>query len=296
MIALTSPDIAKPTVHSPRPQPQIDHVPVQVWGAAPKTGTASFFRVSNGYLLRFHGIADFDLSADGRQLACHPALHADADWEPVYLQQVLPLQRAQQGRAVFHGGAVCAHGYAMAFLGPSGQGKSTLTAACAASGLAFLTDDCLVLSEQDTAILVEPDVSHIRVWEDSYLAINGTQFEKTDVLPHRKPRLLSDPVRLPHHRNPLPLACALLLDVAHSHEIILERLTASDALLAWCANAFVVDQRSQQVLRGTMQRAARLVDAIPTYRLAYPRDYGRLPELVEKVSACLALAVASKEA
>ena len=264
-------------------QPPAGSEPVQTWGIVGATGSASFFREETGYLLRFHGIADFLLSADGSDLRCHPAPDAPVDWEQIYRQQVLPLQRAQQGEAVFHGGAVCRADGAMVFLGPSGQGKSTLTAACAGSGMAFLTDDCLVLREE-AQVEVLPDEAHVRLWADSFEAISGNPLDDPPSS-WRKPRLQADDARMPHRMQPARLACMITLD-GEADDIMLERLSPADAAMLWRANAFVVDLRSPHVLRTSLQRAARLAQVVPAYRLAYPRDYARLPEVVAAVSAC----------
>jgi hypothetical protein len=264
---------------------------VQVWGTAPETGAVSFFQDDAGYLIRVHGIADFLMSANGAELRCHPLPDALAPWEPVFRQQVLPLQRAQQGQPVFHGGAVCRGDHAVVLLGPSGQGKSTLTAACASSGMAFLTDDCLVLRE-GTPVMVVPDQDHVRVWADSYAALGGNapDDQASDWI---KPRLQADALSLPHRPEPAQLACMIVLE-GESDDIVLERLSPADATMAWRSNAFVVDLRAPQVLRDTMQRAARLAQAVPAYKLKYPRSYTRLPEVVAAVSACLDAVLAGK--
>ena len=267
---------------------------VQTWGAVPETGAASFYVHDGGYLVRFHGVADFELSADGAGLTCHPALNAQASWEPVYRQQVIPLQRAQQGQPVFHGGAVSCEGHAVAMLGPSGQGKSTLTAACARAGLAFLTDDCLMLDESG-GILVLPDVDHVRLRDDSYRALTGAAPEAVDALGH-KPRLHGGEYDLRYATAPSRLACMLVLEEAAGDDIALLPLPPADAAMAWCANAFVVDQRDAAVLRRGLARGAVLARAVPAYRLAYPRDYSRLPDVVAAVSACLDTAVAENTA
>lgn len=259
----------------------------------PAPGSAEFFSLGDAYLLRFHAIADFILSLDGSDVRCHPALDAQTPWEPIYHQQVLPLQRAQQGQPVFHGGAVSRGGHAVALLGPSGQGKSTLTAACAAQGMPFLTDDCLLLDERE-GIAVVPDVDHIRMWQDSFEALTGAAAEPPPGA-WRKPRLQADAGALPHRLEPARLACMIALD-EEADDIVLTRLAPADAAMCWRANAFVVDLRSPQILRGCMQRAARLAEAVPAYRLAYPRDYARLPDVVAAVSACLDAAVAGNAA
>lgn len=274
-----------------RPQQPREDAPVQVWGRAPGGGAASFFRSVGGYVLRFNEIADFLLSDDGALVRCHPAQNAQAAWEPIYRQQVLPLQRAQQGQPVFHGGAVCRDGQAIAMLGPSGQGKSTLTAACAQAGWAFLTDDCLVLDESD-GIHVLPDADHVRLWADSFRALTGTEPGAVDP-DCRKPRLLAGQHALRQAVDPGRLACMLLLEEAVGEAIELVPLSPADAAMAWCANAFVVDQRDPAVLRRGLARGAMLAQAAPGYRLVYPRDYARLPEVMAVVSDCLVTATSN---
>lgn len=271
-----------------RAQTSREDSPVQVWGRAPNVGAASFFCEEDGYLLRFHGIADFLLTDGGEHVRCYPAPDASAPWESVYRQQVVPLQRAQLGQPVFHGGAVCRDDHAIVMLGPSGQGKSTLTAACASAGLAFLTDDCLGLVESE-GFRVLPDADHVRLWDDSYRALTGTDPGHSDPF-WRKPRLVSGQGDLRHATIPARLACMIVLDFAEGDDINLLPLSPVAAAMAWCANAFVVDQRDPTVHRRGLARGALLAQSVPAYRLLYPRDYARLPEVVEVVSDCLAAA------
>lgn len=280
--------------HPAAHQADVGSAPVQVWGAGTDSPpSALFYRLESGFLARFIGIADFVLAADGGAVECVPVPEAGRPWQPIYAQQVLPLLRSLRGEAVFHGGAVCRDGHAMAFLGPSGQGKSTLTAACAARGMPFLTDDCLVVTE-GPCIQVLPDEDHVRMWADSYKALSGSAPRKDeDRSWGPKPRLEADPDVLPHHGHPAPLACMVVLDTEEGDEIRLRRLSPADAALAWVANAFVIDQRAEGVLRANLLRGATLAQAVPAYRLAYPRDYSRLPEVVACVSDCLRAAVST---
>ena len=110
-----------------------------------------------------------------------------------------------------------------------------------------------------------------------------------------KPHLQADEQRLPHRPVPARLACMIVLD-GDADEIVLKRLLPADAAMYWRANAFVVDLRSPQVLQSSLQQAARLAVAVPAYRLAYPRDYARLPEVVAAVSACLDAVLAENSA
>lgn len=253
----------------------------------PASEPVTILRDGGDFIVRFHGIADFWMSADGVQLRCNPLPNSKADWESIYRQQMIPLQLAQQGKLVYHGGAVCSQNQAVVLLGPSGQGKSTLTAACAAQGMAFLTDDCLLLSE-GTSTRVLPHEAYVRLWADSFEALNGKEPEAA--AHHRqKAHLQADPQSFPHRPTSAQMACMIALD-GQSDDIVLQRVSPADAAMYWRANAFVLDLRSPEVLRRSMQRAAQLAEAVPAYRLTYPRDYARLPEVVAVVSDCLSAA------
>lgn len=249
----------------------------------PALGTATFFRKRSGYLLRFHGIADFELNDDGDCLRCHPAVDAELPWEPTYRQQVVPLQHAQQGQAVFHGGAIALDDdQVIAVLGPSGRGKSTLTAAFARRGYPFLGDDCLHLDLSDPQVHVHPQADFVRLWEDSADALG--EGDATYVPGSPKPRLLASQ-HLPHCDRRLPLTRVYLLGEGNADTPVIEAIAPAEQLMGWTTNAFVLDIKNPEVLKRNLQAAARLVREIPMRRLDYPRRYDALEAVVDAVLA-----------
>ena len=60
------------------------------------------------------------------------------------------------GLQLLHAGAVCLDDVAALVIGPSGQGKSTTTAACAMQGLTFLGDDYIILKNKEDRTVVYP--------------------------------------------------------------------------------------------------------------------------------------------
>jgi hypothetical protein len=105
---------------------------------------AQFYRADTGYLLRFPGLADF--ASTGLEVTAWPAPGISGQTvEHLYLNQVLPLALSMQGKLVFHASAVEIGDGAIAFMGESGKGKSTLAASFATSGYRFLTDDGLIV-------------------------------------------------------------------------------------------------------------------------------------------------------
>ena len=87
--------------------------------------------------------------------------------EHLYLNQVRPLALSRQFELVLHGSAVESENTAIAFLGHSGRGKSTLAASFATTGARFLSDDSLHIDRVDKRYFVRPGHPSIRLWKDS---------------------------------------------------------------------------------------------------------------------------------
>ena len=96
--------------------------------------------------LRWPGLFEFLVSPDGGTVGCR-ALEGSSpeSFQTYLLGQVLSFALTKQGHEPLHATAVVIDGAAVAFLGASGQGKSTLAAACLRSGFQALTDDLLVM-------------------------------------------------------------------------------------------------------------------------------------------------------
>jgi hypothetical protein len=154
------------------PPKPIGSVPFHQWHFPDGTLWTSFYRTEEGYLLRFPFLADFALDALGRNVRAWAAAGVDdATIENLYLNQILPLAWSKQGKLVLHGSAVEVDGQAIAFIGRSGLGKSTLAASFATAGYKFLTDDGLVLERSAAGYNAMPSHPSIRLWEDSQEAL-----------------------------------------------------------------------------------------------------------------------------
>ena len=85
------------------------------------------------------------VAPDGRRVTCAPPAGPDWRWERLVLAQVLPLAAVLRGREVLHASAVALDGRAVAFLGASGVGKTSLAARLVARGAPLVTDDVLAV-------------------------------------------------------------------------------------------------------------------------------------------------------
>jgi hypothetical protein len=70
-----------------------------------------------------------------------------------------------------HAGVVARDGRTAAFVGPSGAGKTTLTAACLLAGLEYVSDEALCLSWEDAAVWPYPRPLGLSAWTAGALGV-----------------------------------------------------------------------------------------------------------------------------
>lgn len=243
-----------------------------------------FYRTDTGYLLRFPGLADFDVSADGTAVVAHPAEGGDpATVEHLFVNQLVPLALSRQGRPTFHASVVTVPGGAVAFLGKTGMGKSTLAASFALNEAAFLTDDALLVEETDNGCLALPSHASLRLWQDSARTLvgeNGLLAERISY--SSKARLLAGDA-LAFSKESQRLLAAFLLERKGSSEVAIRSLTGSERHMAWLGNSFLLDIEDSELLARHFDWTHRIAGTVPTFALDYPRDYGMLTEVRDAV-------------
>ena len=101
-------------------------------------------RPGGAHLLRFFGACDAEVSPDLTEVVVHPVVGADPGIAVVLASgAVLAYLLVRRGHVVLHGSAVDTGDGALAFVAPSGGGKSTMATLLCADGAALVTDDVL---------------------------------------------------------------------------------------------------------------------------------------------------------
>jgi hypothetical protein len=113
-------------------------------------------RSERGYWLSFDDFGRYAVSLDGREAACQADAVPVERCERFLFAQVLPLAAVLQGLDVVHASAVAWDGRVVAFVGPSGAGKTTLAARLVARGAMLITDDALALEVAGEDIVAHP--------------------------------------------------------------------------------------------------------------------------------------------
>lgn len=234
-------------------------------------------------LIDVDGIGRF-LVEDG----CRISVDAAPDTEPeavraFFYGAALSALLQQLGLMPLHASAAAIDAAGVAFLGTSGQGKSTLAAAFAQRGFKLLSDDKLVVRQTATGIFVTPSPPLVSLYPPAAHA-NGFAAEQR-VAPTRRFGKHSYLASAQFLGEPRPLNTLYVLewgaaDVAPS----IEPLTPFEALVALRAN---LNLGSLVVPLGLetefIDWAQAMVAAVSTFRLVRPRDLSRIGSVVDAV-------------
>lgn len=275
-------------------QDEIAEAPFDIWRSLDGDVSALFHRTPGGFHVRFLGCGDFEIDLESRRVICTPIPDYPADSsENIFANQIVPLLWTYDGRPVLHGSAVVIDGNAFAFLGPSGRGKSTMAAAFARSGYAFLTDDGLVLHRDGNAFFADPHLSSIRLLPDSELAVMGT-----DTLPDDgsagKVRVEAGPT-VPYASQRARLRGIYLMREPNSAEMVFQPLSIAERVAALLQHSFLLDSKDKQRVRDHFEAMGALADGCPMFGLDYPRDYSRLDDTISAIAAHARQVVAQDE-
>ncbi len=126
---------------------------------------ARYYRGSAGCWIWNRLVGTLFISPDGSLIRV--ALDDDANLEALghlLVGQAVIIALHKRGYPVLHASAVCVARGAIAFLAPSGFGKTTMAAGFVRHGATLLTDDALSLTERIDGFYGQPGVPHMKMW------------------------------------------------------------------------------------------------------------------------------------
>ena len=256
--------------------------------------------IRGGYLLRYPGLIDFHLSDAGRCVDAYP--HADTPPTTVrhlFLAQVWPVLLSLRGHIVLHASAIRIGDRAVAFVGHTGQGKSTLAASFNREGYALVTDDILVLEWADDVVRAVPSYPEQRLWSDSADALTDAPETLHNVAHYTNKKALHLPLEERSFvERPVPLAAIFWLEgtsgeveASAAEEVSTMPLSLSEAYVALLDQVFRLDFSDQTRMRREVKQLTKLVHNVPVFRLRYPRQYEMLKEVHQTVAAAAGMSL-----
>jgi len=215
-----------------------------------------------GGLLHVPGVGRY-LIQDGRRITVEPAPSGSERHLRLYLLgSAIGVLLHQRNLLPLHANAVDIGGRAVAFMGASGAGKSTMAAWFHDRGYSVLADDvCVVTFGQGQQPLAHPGIPRLRLWRDALESSGRTAADYEHAFDDADK--YNVPTREKRRSGPIPLSAVYLLDEPNSGALEqgIVRLTGIAALDALVAN---------------------------TYRGGYAPMLGALPQLISACQAVMA--------
>ena len=250
----------------------------------------SLARDPDGYLLRFHGLADFHVSVDARRILGHRLPDTPTHtFTHLLLDQVLPLVIGGPDRLALHASVVSVDGMAAAFVGATGQGKSTLAAALARRGHLVLSDDCCVICRTPGGFEVAPTYAGLRLFPETIHELFGGSAPRHADVSHysTKQRIVpvtaGPSVRLP--RVPLRRIYTLATRpvAAPVAEVLVSERPPRDGVLDVVGATFYLDVWDARRAREGFELAVAAASSCSVRLLTLPWNLGALDEGVKRI-------------
>lgn len=205
------------------------------------------------------------VSDDGSSVRCALPSGAAWRWERLLFAQVLPLAAALAGRELFHASAVALNGFALAFVGLAGAGKSSVAAHLVARGSSLVTDDVLAVEPRDSGVLVFPGTSFAGLDTRELAAMSSAGRARLGARLGRSDKAyLAAPVA----EGPLSLRALYFLSRGTRRSISIDQASPSPSRLL--GSGFITYLRSSGHLVRHLDVCARIAAEVPTVEVSAP--------------------------
>lgn len=248
-------------------------------------------RRGSEYLLRFPEMADFTFQSSTKVIGVFPQPGCEPHTlNHLLLDQVIPRVLNQLGRLVLHASCIeLAPGKAVAFLGNTGQGKSTLASSFWQAGFALITDDSLLLERINQGYCCTPGYPSLRLWPDAAdsLVPAGQAFHSVAQYTDKKQILIG-----PQTNRATPVARQLvaffvLKEGSRTDELCEVEVTSArgaDTAIEIIESMFTLDVDCQATIRRNFDLAGQVLGSdLPIFRLEYVRRFDQLPGVRERI-------------
>ena len=226
-------------------------------------------RLDSSFLLRFYEVCEFAISADLREVVIHHFRGMEPGMDAVMTTGgLLAFILGRQGHTVLHASAVDLGPGAVAFVGQSGMGKSTMATLMCADGGRLITDDVLRVDYVADKPVVRLGVSEVRLRKNGDELIDQfavgvdrrVSADDRDVLAlptSDRDRVTLKAICIP---NPNP----------DLDRVIIDRLPTKIAVFALLSFPRILGWQDPMALNDSLQQATRLALNVPVLRVQVP--------------------------
>jgi len=238
--------------------------------------------------VRWSGLFEFLISGDGTSILGHRLDNTGTESFINYLLgQVLSFAMVKQGIEPLHSTVVRIDDGAVGFVGDCGYGKSSLGASFLQAGYLLLTDDLLILKENNGCFAAYPGFPRIKLFPKIAKKLIG---EKVKGFPMNNltSKLILPLDRHQFARTPMPLRSIYVLTLPAAaglppKKVTIRRLSQRRAFLSLLRNTFNTKVTEPERLKRQFTFLTQIVSKVPIKTLSYPRSLKSLPSVREAI-------------
>lgn len=218
--------------------------------------------------LRVHGIADFLMELETGRIDCVPQPASDPGYVPILITGlVLSCYLLLQGHRVLHASAVQVDeiGGAIALLGSSGMGKSTVATMLAAGGGRLVSDDVLRLDPRGDDLMCVLGVNETRLRPKARPLAQDGQLSGRETADGRLA------VAFPLADTDVPLRAVVIPGPSRaSTHVSLQRLSPVEAIMAITQHPRVLGWTDAETAGVQFRQTGDLVRRVPVFSSRLP--------------------------
>ena len=221
----------------------------------------------NGYALSFHRTSEVWIDPALQTARVHLAANVHPGIAGLLvIGNVIAIVLDLHGESVLHASAVAMNGNALAFLGQSGMGKSSLAALCCANGARFVTDDLLRVQSDATGWQCFPGTGQLRLRKDAAILAENVPLTAMETTPDDRLALkLNDDFSMPR------LQAIVIPQLSRTcNEVRLERIQQSKALVYLMAFARMQELRDRENRQRRLDFLGRIAARVPLFVAEIP--------------------------
>jgi hypothetical protein len=228
------------------------------------------------------GHFEFLVSGDGKRVRWRKLKNVPDEVLLTYLVgQVLSFCLLTRGIEPLHATAVVVDGEAIAFLGSSGAGKSSLAAAFVQRGYSLLTDDVLVLQPEGDKLLAYPSLPRLKLMPETADVFFS---ERRSITMNSFTTKMIFPLPPQGAGSMVPLRALYVLPKKNSkHRIGVRTLLGRASFLPLIANTFNDSVVTPARLKQQFAFARKITSAVPIRQLSFPRGLELLPAVADAI-------------
>jgi hypothetical protein len=218
---------------------------------------------------------------EGKEIWITPAPNADLRVIQLCVSgSVMAILLYQRGYQALHAGAVNIAGQAVAFVGESGQGKSSMTVTLLSRGHQLVADDIVPIDFKNGRINTIPGYPQTKIG----LELAEMLGFSTNSLIFLHPQLGKYAYRQEQNFSPSPLPLHSIYVLNEGNTIQIERLSAQTAIVELIRHSYGSCALQAAVSPGFhLLQSTEIYKRVPIYRLQRPRSLPLLPEIAQLI-------------